>query len=127
MAFISFRHKGDFNKAKKYLNQVREAATVRILDRYGQQGVDALAAATPVRTGLAASSWYYEVEHGTDYHKIIFSNSDIEDGFPVAIMLQYGHGTGTGGWVEGIDYINPALKTLFNNIADAAWKEVTRL
>lgn len=127
MAFISFRHKGDFSKAKKYLNQVREAATVRILDRYGQQGVDALAAATPVRTGLAASSWYYEVEHGTDYHKIIFSNSDIEDGFPVAIMLQYGHGTGTGGWVEGIDYINPALKTIFNNIADAAWKEVTRL
>lgn len=124
---ISFRHKGDFSKTKNYFNKVREAAQVRILDRYGQQGVDALSAATPVRTGLAASSWYYEVEHGSDYHKIVFSNSDIENGFPVAIMLQYGHGTGTGGWVEGIDYINPALKPIFNNIAEAAWEEVTRL
>ena len=125
---ITFRHKGDFSKTKQYFKRVKEAARLKgILEKYGNRGVTALASATPTESGLAASSWYYEVEVGATSSRIIFSNSDIEDGFPVAIMLQYGHGTGTGGWVEGRDYINPAIRPIFDSITESAWREVTRL
>lgn len=125
---ITFRHKGDFSKTKQYFKRVKEAARLEgILEKYGNRGVTALASATPTESGLAASSWYYEVEVGVTSSRIIFSNSDIEDGFPVAIMLQYGHGTGTGGWVEGRDYINPAIRPIFDSITESAWREVTRL
>lgn len=128
MSGISFRHKGDFSKLDKYLNEVRKAVRKdTIFDKYGRAGVAALSSATPVETGLAAQSWYYEVEQSSSSVRIVFYNSNVENGFPVAIMLQYGHGTGTGGWVEGRDYINPAIQPIFDKIAEDAWKEVTRL
>lgn len=121
---ITVRQKGDFSKVEKYFEKVKKSARVDILEKYGREGVAALASATPVDSGLAASSWDYTVERGTGFAKIIFLNSDVENGFPVAIMLQYGHGTGTGGWVEGRDYINPAIQPVFDRIAAAAWREV---
>lgn len=128
MSVISFKQKGDFKKLDKYLKDVSKAAKLKsVFDKYGRAGVQALSSATPTETGLAASSWYYEIEQTSTSVKITFLNSDIEDGFPVAIMLQYGHGTGTGGWVQGRDYINPAIQPIFDELAEDVWKEVTRL
>ena len=124
---ISFRHKGDFSKLSKYLERVKETAHLGILDKYGRAGVSALASATPVDSGLTANSWYYTIERTKRSSKIIFHNSNIQNGVPIAIILQYGHGTGTGGWVEGRDYINPAIQPVFDDIADEAWREVTSL
>lgn len=124
---ITFRQKGDFSKLTRYFERVKEAARIGILNKYGQQGVAALASATPVDSGLTASSWYYEIEHGSGSASIVFYNSHVNKGFPVAIMLQYGHGTGTGGWVEGRDYINPSIQPVFDKIAEDAWREVTKL
>lgn len=124
---IKFRQKGDFSKLSKYLERVKEAARIGILNKYGREGVSALASATPVDTGDTANSWYYEIERGKGSARIIFGNRNLENGFPVAIMLQYGHGTGTGGWVAGRDYINPAIQPVFDEIAEAAWREVTRV
>lgn len=124
---IRFWHRGDFSKTNKYLRDVKEAARVKILEEYGERGVSALSSATPVDTGLAATSWYYKVSRDGTGSRIEFFNSDIENGFPVAIMLQYGHGTGTGGWVEGRDYINPAIQPIFDELAEEAWEEVTRV
>jgi hypothetical protein len=97
------------------------------LDKYGRKGVSALAAATPVDSGLTASSWSYEIENTKESAKITFNNSNIQNGVPIAIILQYGHGTGTGGWVQGRDYINPAIQPIFDQIVDDAWKEVTAI
>ena len=124
---ISFRHKGDFSKLSKYLERVKESTRLNILDKYGRAGVAALASATPVESGLTASSWYYTIERGRGSTKIVYHNSNIQDGVPIAIILQYGHGTGTGGWVEGRDYINPAIQPVFDDIANEAWREVTNL
>lgn len=124
---IRFWHRGNFSKTNKYLRDVKEAARVKILEEYGERGVSALSSATPVDTGLAATSWYYKVSRSGNGSRIEFFNSDIENGFPVAIMLQYGHGTGTGGWVEGRDYINPVIQPIFDELAEEAWKEVTRV
>lgn len=124
---ISFKQKGDFSKLDRYFERLKETAKIGVLDKYGRQGVAALSSATPVESGLASQSWYYKIERNKNSARIIFLNSDIENGFPVAIMLQYGYGTGTGGWVEGRDYINPAIQPIFDKIANAAWKEVTRL
>ena len=123
-----FTQKGDFSKATNYLERLKSVVgRMSVLDKYGRAGVSALSSATPVESGLAASSWYYEIERGKGFVRIIFCNSDVENGFPVAIMLQYGHGTGTGGWVEGRDYINPAIQPIFDKIAADAWREVTKL
>lgn len=124
---ITFRQKGDFSKLSKYLERVKEAANVGVLDKYGQAGVAALSSATPVESGLTSQSWYYEIEHTKSSAVIRFLNSNVNKGVPIAIILQYGHGTGTGGWVEGRDYINPAIQPIFDNIAKDAWKEVTKL
>lgn len=124
---ISFRHKGDFSKLSRYLEKVKETAHLGILDKYGRAGVSALASATPVDSGLTANSWYYTIERTKGTSKIIFHNSNIQNGVPIAIILQYGHGTGTGGWVEGRDYINPAIQPVFDEIANEAWREVTIL
>lgn len=124
---ISFKQKGDFSKLKRYFERVKEAVHIGILDKYGQRGVKALADATPKDTGRLADSWYYKIEHKNGSASIAFYNKDIENGVPIAIILQYGHGTRDGGWVEGIDYINPALKPIFNQIVKEAWKEVTSL
>ena len=127
LPMITFRQKGDFSKLSRYLEKVKEAAKVGVLDKYGQAGVAALSSATPVESGLTAQSWYYEIEHTKSSAVIRFLNSNVNKGVPIAIILQYGHGTGTGGWVEGRDYINPAIQPIFDNIAKDAWKEVTKL
>lgn len=124
---IGFRNKGDFSKTQSYFKKVREAAQVQILEKYGNEGVAALASATPVRTGLTATSWYYRIERSGNKIKLIFLNSNVNNGVQIAVILQMGHGTGTGGWVEGRDYINPAIQPIFDSIVDAAWKEVTKL
>lgn len=124
---ISFRQKGDFSKLNKYLERVRETAKVGILDKYGREGVAALSSATPVETGKTANSWSYKIKRQNGSVSIEFYNSNINNGVPIAIILQYGHGTGTGGWVQGRDYINPAIQPIFDKIANDAWKEVTKL
>lgn len=124
---ISFRQKGDFAKLTRYLEKVKESAKIGVLDKYGREGVAALSSATPVKTGRTASSWYYEIERQNRSVSLVFKNSHINNGVPIAVVLQYGHGTGTGGWVQGRDYINPAIQPIFDKIANDAWKEVTKL
>ena len=124
---ITFRHKGDFSNLTNFLEKAKNVVRIGDLDKYGREGVAALASATPVDTGLTASSWYYKIEHKDGSATISFHNSNIQNGVPIAIILQYGHGTGNGGWVEGRDYINPTIQPIFDKIADSAWREVTKL
>lgn len=124
---ISFRQKGDFSKITRFLEKAKEAVLLGDLDKYGREGVAALASATPVDSGQTANSWYYEIENRNGSATISFHNSNIQNGVPIAIILQYGHGTGTGGWVQGRDYINPAIQPIFDKIVKEAWKEVTKL
>lgn len=124
---IRFRQKGDFSKLTRFLERAKNAVRLGDLDKYGREGVAALASATPVDSGLTASSWYYEITNKNGSAKISFYNSNIQNGVKVAIILQYGHATGTGGWVEGRDYINPTIRPLFDKIAESAWREVTKL
>mgnify|MGYP007012478962 CR=1 FL=1 len=124
---ISFRQKGDFSKLTRFLERIKEVVKLGDLDRYGQEGVAALSSATPKDSGETASSWYYTIEHNRESASISFHNSHINDGVPIAIILQYGHGTRNGGWVEGRDYINPAIQPVFDKIAEDAWREVTKL
>lgn len=122
---ISFRQKGDFSKLTRYFERVKEAVKLGSLDKYGREGVAALMSATPVDSGKTASSWYYEIDHSQGSVSINFYNSNVNEGVPIAIILQYGHGTRNGGWVQGRDYINPAIQPLFDKIAETAWREVT--
>ncbi len=124
---ISFRQKGDFSKLTSFLEKAKGAVRLGDLDKYGREGVAALASATPVDSGLTAKSWGYEITNRNGSAKITFYNSNIQNGVPIAIILQYGHGTGTGGWVQGRDYINPAIQPIFDKIANDAWKEVIKL
>ena len=124
---ISFKQKGDFSKLIRYLEKVKDTVRLEDLDKYGREGVAALASATPKESGLTANSWYYEIEIKNGLTTISFHNSNIQNGVPIAIILQYGHGTGTGGWVQGRDYINPAIRPIFDKIVKEAWKEVTKL
>lgn len=122
---ITFTQKGDYRKVTSYFEKLLEFFHRGILDKYGKMGVEALRSATPVDTGETASSWYYEIQNDGSTATIEFHNSHINKGVPIAIILQYGHGTGTGGWVEGRDYINPAIQPIFDEMANEAWKEVT--
>jgi hypothetical protein len=122
---ITIESKGSFKRTDAFLKYMSKKDIFKSLETYAKQGVEALSSATPVDSGLAASSWYYEVKKGRGSYSITWLNSDVEDGFPVAIMLQYGYGTGTGGYVRGVDYINPAIKPIFDKIAEQVWKEVT--
>lgn len=124
---ITFRQKGDFSKVTRFLERAKEAVHLGDLDKYGRAGVAALASATPVDSGLTASSWSYKITNKDGSASITFTNSNIQNGVPIAIILQYGHGTGTGGWVQGRDYINPAIQPIFDQIANDAWKEVTKI
>jgi hypothetical protein len=124
---ISFRQQGDFSRLSRYLERVKHVVRMSDLDKYGRAGVAALASATPVESGLTASSWYYEITNKNGSAEISFHNSNIQNGVPIAIILQYGHGTRNGGWVQGRDYINPAIQPVFDQIANDAWREVTRL
>lgn len=123
---IKFRQKGDFSKTTRFLERAKEAVRLGDLDKYGREGVAALMSETPVDSGLTASSWYYTITHKNRSSSINFHNSNIQNGVPIAIILQYGHGTRNGGWVEGRDYINPAIKPIFDRIANNAWREVTK-
>ena len=127
LRLITFKHKGDFSNLTRFLERAKEVVHMGDLDKYGRAGVEALASATPVDSGETANSWYYEITNSNGSAKITFNNSNIQNGVPIAIILQYGHGTGTGGWVEGRDYINPAIQPMFDEIANNAWREVTKL
>ena len=124
---IRIHQKGDYAKVAKYLNDLRKISRMRILTKYGKMGVNALSSATPINSGKTASMWDYKIEDTRDGSKIIFTNDHINKNVPIAIILQYGHGTGTGGYVEGRDYINPAIQPIFDQIAEDIWKEVTKL
>lgn len=121
---ISFTTTGSFKRTERFLTYIGRGDLFRQLETLAQKGVSALQAATPIESGLAASSWGYEIKGGNS-PTIVWTNSDVENGFPVAIMIQYGHGTGTGGYVSGRDYINPAMRPVFDEIADSVWKAVT--
>ena len=123
---IRFKQKGDFSNVTRYFERVKRASKVD-LEEYGRRGVEALSKATPVATGKTAASWYYTITKENGVIKISFCNSNIQNGVPIAIILQYGHGTNNGGWVQGRDYINPAIQPIFDEMAKDAWKEVTRL
>ena len=123
---ISFRQKGDFSKLTSYLEKAKETAKLGVLDKYGREGVAALASATPVESGKTANSWVYKIERTKGSVSLSFYNTNVNNGVNIAIILQYGHGTGTGGYVEGIDYINPALRGVFEEIADAVVTEVSK-
>ena len=123
---IRFRHKGDFSNTKKYLTRIKSLQYRGILDRYGREGVAALASVTPVDTGLTAQSWAYEIVNRNGSLSITFNNSNIQNGVPIAIILQYGHGTRNGGWVQGRDYINPVIQPIFDRIVKDVWGEVTK-
>lgn len=122
---ITISSKGDFSKTLNFLQKAANIRKVIRLEKYGKMGVDALAQATPKDTGETASSWGYEITETDGSLSIVWTNSHKNNGVPIAIILQYGHATGTGGYVQGIDYINPALRPIFEQIADEAWKEVT--
>ena len=124
---ITFRQKGDFSKLTRFLERANETVRLGDLDKYGRQGVAALSSATPIDSGLTAESWYYEIENKKGSATITFYNSNVQNGVPIAIVLQYGHGTRNGGWVQGRDYINPAIQPIFDEIVNEAWREVTKL
>lgn len=124
---ISFRQKGDFKKTEKFLKKSLGPNYRSVLEKYAEQGVSALAANTPVESGKTASSWSYEIIQNGSSLSIVWNNSHVVKGTNIAVILQYGHATRTGGYVVGRDYINPALRPVFDKLADAAWKEVTSL
>lgn len=124
---ISFRQKGDFKNLTRYLQKAEKGARIPDLERIGEKGVAALSSATPVETGLTAQSWGYVVTRTRGSAKVTFTNSNVQNGVPIAIILQYGHATHNGGWVEGRDYINPAIQPIFDELANEAWREVTKL
>jgi hypothetical protein len=121
---IRFEVKGSFKKTEAYLRKLSNLEILSILDAAGREGVAALSSETPVESGLASYSWGYKVEHKGRGYSVIWTNSDVENGFPVVIMLQYGYSTGTGGYVQGRDYINPALRPVFKNLANRVRKAV---
>lgn len=123
---ISVSSRGGFSKTEAFLRRARDLR-IQILRRYGEEGVRALSLATPKDTGETASSWYYQIKEDKASTTIEWLNRHVEDGVPIAVILQYGHGTNGGGYVEGIDYINPAMRPLFEEIANSVWKEVSRI
>lgn len=122
---ITVKSKKGWNNTEKLLKNSLGNDWIRVLENYGRQGVQALAAATPVDSGNTASAWDYDIVKKGDSVSVIWNNNNIHNGVNIAIILQYGHGTGNGGYVQGRDYINPALRPIFDAMADAAWKEVT--
>lgn len=121
---ISVKHKGDFSNLERFINVVLKRDYLNILAEYGKRGVEALRAATPVDTGLTRDSWGFEIVSGVNKTSIRWTNSNIQNGVLVAVILQYGHGTRNGGFVQGIDYINPAIQPIFKQMANEAWEKV---
>lgn len=124
---IKIKSNGDFSKTITFLNNAKKAVNLKNIEKYAQEGVNALKAVTPVDTGKTANSWFYEIKKTNNSITINFNNSNIVNGVPIAIILQYGHGTRNGGYVKGRDYINPAIQPVFDKLTNDAWKEVTRL
>ena len=123
---IKIIHRGNFNNTERFLKRNKKIRIMEILNAYGQIGVEALSLNTPVDSGDTANSWSYEIVEDREGYRIYWRNSNVNKGIPIVILIQYGHGTGTGGYVQGRDFINPALRPVFDDIADEAWKEVTR-
>lgn len=124
---IKFNHTGKFNKSANFLKKASELTYLNILEKYAKIGVEALSSSTPKKTGTTAGSWFYKIEKNHRGYAIYWANSNTNKGIPIAILIQYGHGTGTGGYVKGIDYINPAIRPIFDKIANDAWKEVSSI
>lgn len=122
---VNFEVSGGFTKTERFLNRMKRREYLNVLDEFGRDGVQALRNATPVDSGATAEAWDYEIKRARNYTEIVWTNSNINDGVPIAVILQYGHGTGTGGYVQGRDYINPAIRPVFDKIAEKAWKVVT--
>ena len=125
MSILTYKTKGSFENTNKFFKKMSQKNIFKSLDKYGEEGVAALTASTPVDTGKTASSWRYEIRKTNSSISIVWKNSNIVDGVPIAVVLQYGHGTATGGYVQGVDYINPALQPIFERISKEIWKEVT--
>ena len=123
-SLIRITTKGDFNNTFRFLNKMSKFQINKILEKYGQMGVEALRSATPIDSGKTAESWGYEISVGKEGATIHWTNTNQNKGVYIAVILQYGHGTGTGGYVQGIDYINPAIRPVFDKIAEEAWMEV---
>ena len=123
-SLIRITTKGDFNNTFRFLNKMSKFQINKILEKYGQMGVEALRSATPIDSGKTAESWGYEISVGKEGATIYWTNTNQNKGVYIAVILQYGHGTGTGGYVQGIDYINPAIRPVFDKIAEEAWLEV---
>ena len=123
---ISLRSKGDFGNTRQKFERMLKAIQGGNLDKYGREGVNALASATPKESGMTAASWSYKIEKSGSSTTISFYNANVHNGVNIAIILQYGHGTRNGGYVQGRDYINPAMRPVFDKIAEDAWKEITR-
>lgn len=121
---ITFRHRGDFSKTEKFFLCLMNRDYLNVLERYGRAGVATLASATPKESGVTAASWDYEILHNRTNSSITFVNTNIQNGVNIAIILQYGHGTGNGGYVVGRDYINPAIQPVFDKMAEDAWREI---
>lgn len=125
MIKVKCKNGGKYKKIGKYLSKIKEPIDKDILEKYGAIGVNQLSLATPKDTGETANSWYYEITENNGIYKLKFCNSNNAKYIPVVILLQYGHMTGNGAWIEGIDFINPTIKPIFKNIKDDIWKEVT--
>lgn len=123
---LQIKSKGDFKKTKKFLSSASNLKLRAILDKYGKMGVDSLSGATPIDSGKTASSWSYEIKESSSSAVISWTNSNVNGSVNIAIILQYGHGTGTGGYVSGRDYINPAMRPVFDKMAEDVWREVVR-
>jgi hypothetical protein len=121
---IKITSTGDFSRTFKFLEKMKNRNIRQLLEKYANQGVSALSSATPVDSGLTANSWTYSIEVSGESAKIYWSNTNTNKGVNIALILQYGHGTGTGGYVQGRDYINPAMRPVFDKIAEEAWMEV---
>ncbi len=124
---ISFTEKGSFKNTERYLSRLKTAELYAVLNKYGSLGVNALSNATPTETGETAASWFFTIEQRPGYYSIRWHNSHIERGINIAVILQYGHGTGTGGYVQGRDYIMPAIRPIFDQMVADAVKEVTKI
>jgi len=124
---ITITEKGSFKNTERYLSRLSKLELSRVLNKYGNLGMVALSNATPIESGETAQSWSYSIVARSGYYSIRWHNSHVEDGVPIAVILQYGHGTGTGGYVQGRDYIMPAMRPVFDQIAEEAWREVNRV
>lgn len=124
---ITITQKGSFDRTERYLSRLKRIQAAAFLQKYGSLGVAALSNATPVESGLTATSWSYSIVQRPRYFSIRWHNSHVERGIPIAVILQYGHGTGTGGYVQGRDYIMPAIRPIFDQILAEAMKEVNRV